>query len=56
MSRRAGGQPGRPLVADPVRVPDADTVVVESNGSTMLRMLRTWEPARIPKIIDRDQR
>ena len=33
-----------------------DTVVVESNGSAMLRRLRTWEPARIPKIIDRDQR
>jgi len=39
-----------------IRPAHRDTVVVESNGSTMLRMLRTWEPARIPKIIDRDQR
>ena len=30
------GQPGRPLVADPVRVPDADTVVVESTYGNRL--------------------
>jgi uncharacterized protein (TIGR00730 family) len=39
-----------------IRPAHRDTVVVESNGPAMLRMLRTWEPARIPKIIDRDQR
>lgn len=39
-----------------IRPAHRDTVVVESNGSAMLRRLRTWEPARIPKIIDRDQR
>jgi len=33
-----------------------DTVVVEANGFAMLRRLRDWEPARIPKIVDRDQR
>ena len=34
------GQPGRPLVADPVRVPDADTVVVESTyGNRLHRSL-----------------
>lgn len=33
-----------------------DTVVVEGEGSAMLRRLRAWEPARIPKIVDRDQR
>ena len=30
------GQPGRPLVADPVRVPDTDTVVVESTYGNRL--------------------
>lgn len=39
-----------------IRPAHRDTVVVESNGSAMLRRLRIWEPARIPKIIDRDQR
>lgn len=39
-----------------IRPAHRDTVVVESNGPAMLRRLRTWEPARIPKIIDRDQR
>lgn len=33
-----------------------DTVVVEADGSSMLRRLRAWEPPRIPKIVDRDQR
>lgn len=33
-----------------------DTVVVEADGATMLSRLRTWEPARIPKIVNRDQR
>lgn len=33
-----------------------DTLVVEADGFAMLRRLRTWEPARIPKIVDRDQR
>lgn len=33
-----------------------DTVIVESNSDAMLKRLRAWEPARIPKIIDRDQR
>lgn len=33
-----------------------DTVVVEPDGVAMLKRLRAWEPARIPKIVDRDQR
>ena len=33
-----------------------DTVVVERDGAAMLKSLRAWEPARIPKIVDRDQR
>jgi len=33
-----------------------DTVVVERDGPAMLKSLRAWEPARIPKIVDRDQR
>lgn len=33
-----------------------DTVVVETEGEAMLRRLRAWEPARVPKIVDRDQR
>ena len=33
-----------------------DTVVCEVDGESMLQSLRTWTPARIPKIVDRDQR
>jgi len=33
-----------------------DTVIVEADGRSMLNRLRAWEPARIPKIVDRDQR
>lgn len=33
-----------------------DTVVVEADTFALLRRLRDWEPARIPKIVDRDQR
>ena len=39
-----------------VRQPHRDTVVVESDGPSMLESLRAWVPARIPKIVDRDQR
>jgi uncharacterized protein (TIGR00730 family) len=44
------------MVAGFIKPAHRDTVVVESNGPAMLRRLRTWEPARIPKVIDRDQR
>lgn len=33
-----------------------DTVVVEPDGVAMLDKLRAWEPARVPKIVDRGQR
>ena len=33
-----------------------DTVVCESNGEAMLRQLKAWQPAKVPKIVDRDQR
>lgn len=33
-----------------------DAVVVESDGAAMVRKLRDWQPARIPKIVDRGQR
>lgn len=33
-----------------------DAVVVEAKGAAMLARLRAWEPARVPKIVDRDQR
>ena len=33
-----------------------DAVVVESDGAAMVRNLRAWQPARIPKIVDRGQR
>lgn len=39
-----------------VRREHRDTVVVEADGQSMLRSLRAWEPARVPKIVDRDQR
>jgi hypothetical protein len=33
-----------------------DAVVVEPDGIAMVRKLREWQPARIPKIVDRGQR
>ena len=39
-----------------IKAAHRDTVVVESDGVAMLERLRAWEPARIPKIVDRDQR
>lgn len=33
-----------------------DAVVVEADGELMLERLREWQPAHIPKIVDRDQR
>ena len=39
-----------------VKQPHRDTVVCESDGESMLRRLKAWEPARVPKIVDRDQR
>jgi uncharacterized protein (TIGR00730 family) len=33
-----------------------DAVVCESTGDAVLAELRRWEPAKIPKIVDRDQR
>lgn len=39
-----------------IRPEHRDTVVIEDDGSAMLRRLRAWEPARIPKVVNRDQR
>jgi len=39
-----------------IKQPHRDAVVCESDGVAMLARLRRWEPAAIPKIVDRDQR
>jgi len=39
-----------------VKQPHRDAVICAESGEAMLSALHAWEPAKIPKIVDRDQR
>ena len=39
-----------------VKQPHRDAVICANDGESMLAALHEWEPAKIPKIVDRDQR